>query len=151
MAERVLAAVGYVLPLLDGMQYGRYVFAQYPVSEVLFRPLFPLLRLYASIPYSNFVVFFALYLAVVRNPSFGRYVRFNAMQACVLDVLIVLPLIIQRIFNPRSGLGLDLLIIFYNTIFIGLLAAVVFGVVSCLIGRTPRLPVVADAAENQLF
>eukprot|EP00250_Pteridium_aquilinum_P001266 c11475_g1_i1 orf=665-1336(-) len=149
--ERAVGAMGYVLPLLDGMQYGRYVFAQYPVCEVLVRPLFPLLRIYASIPFSNFVLFFTLYLAVVRNPSFGRFVRFNAMQACVLDVLIVLPLIVQRILNPRSGLGLDLLIVFYNTIFIGLLAAVVFAVVSCFLGRTPRLPLVADAADNQLF
>ncbi|MCO5608102.1 hypothetical protein L7F22_062308 [Adiantum nelumboides] len=149
--ERALGAVGYVLPLLDGMQYGRYVFAQYPASEALFRPLFPLLRLYSSIPFSNFVFFFTLYLALVRNPSFGRFVRFNAMQACVLDVLIVLPLIAQRILSPRSGLGLDLLVIFYNSIFVALLAAVVFAVVSCLLGKTPRLPIVADAAENQLF
>lgn len=149
--ERALGAVGYVLPLLDGMQYGRYVFAQYPASEALFRPLFPLLRIYSSIPFSNFVLFFTLYLALVRNPSFGRFVRFNAMQACVLDVLIVLPLIVQRIFSPRSGLGLDLLIVLYNTIFIALLAAIVFAVVSCLLGRTPRLPIVADAADNQLF
>ncbi|KAI5067874.1 hypothetical protein GOP47_0016219 [Adiantum capillus-veneris] len=149
--ERALGAVGYVLPMLDGMQYGRYVFAQYPVTEALFRPLFPLLRLYSSIPFSNFVLFFTLYLALVRNPRVGRFVRFNAMQACVLDVLIVLPLIAQRILSPRSGFALDLLVIFYNAIFVALLAAVVFAIVSCLLGKTPRLPIVADAAENQLF
>lgn len=150
-AERILSGISYLLPLLDGMQYGRYVFAQYPVAETVFRPLFPVLRFYSSIPFSNFIAFFTLYLAVVRNPSFSRYVRFNAMQACVLDVLIILPLIVQRVLNPRSGIGLDLLVIFYNTLFIFLLACFVFGVTSCLLGRTPRLPIVADAAENQLY
>ena len=149
--DRVLSAVGYFLPLLDGMQYGRFLFSQFPSIEVIFRPIFPLLRLYSSIPYANFVVFFTIYLALVKNPSFPRYVRFNAMQACVLDVLIVIPLIVQRILSPKSGFGLDLLILFYNAIFVSLLVTVVFGMVSCVLGKILRIPFVADAADNQLF
>ncbi|KAH7432938.1 hypothetical protein KP509_07G046900 [Ceratopteris richardii] len=151
VVDRLLSAVSYVLPLLDGMQYGRYIFAQYPASERLFRPLFPILRMYSSMPLSNFILFFTLYLAVVRNPKFGRYVRFNAMQACILDVLIVVPIIVQRILSPRSGLGLDLLIVFYNSVFIALLGAIVFAVISCLLGRIARIPLVADAVDNQLY
>ena len=75
--NRVLSAVGYFLPILNGVQYDSF-----------------LLCLYSSIPYANFVIFFTIYLALVKNPSFPRYVRFNAMQACVLDVLIVIPLIV---------------------------------------------------------
>lgn len=43
---------------------------------------------------------FALYLGVVENPNFNHYVRFNAIQAVMLNVLLVLLLLVQRIFSP---------------------------------------------------
>jgi hypothetical protein len=149
-AERVIAAIGYFLPFFDGIQYGRYFFLQYPAAERLLQPLFPLLQAYKSFPYSNFIAFFALYLAIVRNPRFSRYVRFNTMQAVVLDVLLIFPSLVERTFTPRGGIGFELLIIFYNTTFLFLLACFLFGVFSCLLGKTPRLPIVADAADVQV-
>ncbi len=149
-AERVIAAIGYFLPFFDGIQYGRYFFLQYPAAERLLQPLFPLLQAYKSFPYSNFIAFFALYLAIVRNPRFSRYVRFNTMQAVVLDVLLIFPSLVERTFTPRGGIGFELLIIFYNTVFLFLLACFLFGVFSCLLGKTPRLPIVADAADVQV-
>ncbi|KAG6588270.1 Protein TIC 20-II, chloroplastic, partial [Cucurbita argyrosperma subsp. sororia] len=59
-----------------------------------------------SLPFFNslhFIAFFALYLGVVRNPNFNRYVRFNSMQAVTLDVLLAVPLLIQRILSPGPG------------------------------------------------
>ena len=149
-AERIIAALGYFLPFFDGIQYGRYFFMQFPVAERLLTPLFPLLSAYKGFPYSNFIAFFALYLAVVRNPSFSRYVRFNTMQAVVLDVLLIFPTLVERTFTPRGGIGFELLIIFYNTVFLFLVACFLFGVVSCLLGKTPRLPLVAEAADQQV-
>ncbi|KAL6136343.1 hypothetical protein ACLB2K_061639 [Fragaria x ananassa] len=104
--DRLISAVSYTLPFFNSLQYGRYLFLQFPKLGLLFEPLLPLLGLYRSIPYSSFVAFFALYLGVVRNPSFSHYARFNAMQAVTLDVLLVLPLLVQRIFSPgQAGLG----------------------------------------------
>ncbi|KAB2049009.1 hypothetical protein ES319_A13G148000v1 [Gossypium barbadense] len=37
-----------------------------------------------------------------RNPNFGRYVRFNTMQAIVLDVLLIFPDLLERSFNPKE-------------------------------------------------
>ncbi|KAI6684349.1 hypothetical protein NL676_030262 [Syzygium grande] len=104
--DRLISAAAYTLPFFNSLQYGRFLFLKYPSLSFLFDPLLPLLSLYKSVPYASFVAFFALYLGVVRNPSFSHYVRFNAMQAVTLDVLLVLPLLLQRIFNPgRAGLG----------------------------------------------
>lgn len=149
-AERVIAALGYFLPLFDGIQYGRYFFLQFPVAERLLTPLFPLLSAYKSFPFSNFIAFFGLYLAVVRNPNFSRYVRFNSMQAVVLDVLLIFPTLVERTFTPRGGIGFELLVIFYNTVFLFLVACFLFGIVSCILGKTPRLPLVAEAADQQV-
>lgn len=148
--ERVVAAVSYFLPLLDGIQYGRYFFQQFPAAESAFYPLFPLLQAYKSIPYSNLIVFFTLYLGVVRNDRTSRYVKFNAMQAVVLDVLLILPQVIERIVSPRSGFGFQIFVLLYNTLFLFLVVSFVYGVISCLLGNTPRLPLVADAADAQV-
>ncbi|EFJ17591.1 hypothetical protein SELMODRAFT_68710, partial [Selaginella moellendorffii] len=148
--DRLVAAVSYLLPLFDGIQYGRYLFMQFPVLEQALEPLFPLLRAYKSFPYASFVAFFVLYLTVVRNQSFSRYVRFNAMQAVVLDVLTIVPNLVERTFGPARGLGYSLLVSFYNTVFLFLVACFAYGVISCVLGRTPRLPFVADAADAQI-
>ncbi|MBA0748470.1 hypothetical protein Gogos_005284, partial [Gossypium gossypioides] len=123
--DRLISVAAYSLPFFNSLQYGRYLFIQYPQLGILFDPILPFLSLYKSVPYASFVAFFALYLGVVRNPSFSHYVRFNSMQAVTLDVLLVVPLLLTRIFNPgRVGLG--------------------------ILGRTPYLPFVADAAGRQI-
>ncbi|KAF3786873.1 hypothetical protein EJ110_NYTH24243 [Nymphaea thermarum] len=86
----------------------RYAFVQYPVLERVFEALLPVVSAYRSVPFASFVAFFALYLLVVRNPNFSRFIRFNAMQAVVLDFLLdvlVLPLLVQRVFTPGRGGG----------------------------------------------
>ncbi|KAA8534842.1 hypothetical protein F0562_029942 [Nyssa sinensis] len=149
--DRLISAVAYFLPFFNGLQYGRFLFAQYPTLGVAFEPILPLLSLYRSVPYASFVAFFALYLGVVRNPGLSRYVRFNAMQAVVLDVLLVVPLLLQRIFNPgRGGIGFKLMVMSHNAIFVFIVFCFVYSLVYSILGRTPHLPFVADAAGRQL-
>ncbi|XP_042508340.1 protein TIC 20-II, chloroplastic [Macadamia integrifolia] len=148
--DRLISVVAYFLPFFNGLQYGRFLFTRYPNLGLLLEPILPFLSFYKSIPYASFVAFFALYLGVVRNPSFNRYVRFNSMQAVVLDVLLVLPLLIQRIINPGKGLGFRFLVMGYNAIFVFIVACFLYSVGFCILGRTPYLPFVADAAERQL-
>ncbi|CAL1385341.1 unnamed protein product [Linum trigynum] len=150
--DRLIAAVAYTLPFFNSLQYGRFLFAQFPsVSALLFEPLVPLLSLYRSLPYASFVAFFGLYLGVVRNPNLSDYVRFNAMQALTLDVLLVLPLLFGRIFNPgRSALAVKLIVWGHNAVFLFTSVCFVYGLVSSLLGRTPYLPFVADAARRQM-
>ncbi|KAJ4721574.1 protein TIC 20-v, chloroplastic [Melia azedarach] len=149
--ERLISAVAYTLPFFNSLQYGRYLFMQYPNLGVLFDPLLPLLSLYRSVPYASFVAFFALYLGIVRNPSFSHYVRFNSMQAVTLDVLLVVPLLLTRIFNPgRAGIGFKLMVLGHNAVFVFSSFCFVYGLVSSLLGKTPYLPFVADAAGRQI-
>ncbi|KAL7148780.1 hypothetical protein ABFS83_06G202500 [Erythranthe nasuta] len=149
--DRLISAAAYFLPLFNGLQYGRFLFAQYPIVAAPFQPLFPLLSLYHSVPSASFVTFFGLYLGVVKNPNLSRYVRFNALQALVLDVLLVLPVLVQRIFTPgRSGIALKLTAWAYSGLFMFVVACFVYGLVSSVLGKTPYLPLVAEAAGRQL-
>lgn len=72
------------------------------------------------------------------------------MQVIVLDVLLIFPDLLERSFNPRDGVGLDLLMSLDSTVFLFLLVSLVYGSASCLLGQVPRLPIVAEAAERQV-
>lgn len=82
-----VAALPYLLPLLDGLRYSRYFFVeararrplllasrpsrsrcerQFPQASVLLLPLQPLLQLYSSVPFFPLIIFFALYLGCVQ-------------------------------------------------------------------------------------
>ncbi|KAJ8620052.1 hypothetical protein MRB53_028581 [Persea americana] len=88
---------------------------------------------------------------IVRNPNFSRYVRFNTMQAIVLDVLLIFPDLLERSFSPKEGVGLDVVMSLDSTIFLYLLVCLIYGSTSCLLGQLPRLPIVAEAAERQVL
>jgi uncharacterized membrane protein len=149
--DRVLAAVPYLLPLLHSFQYGRFLLYTTPVLRQAVSPIFPLLQLYNSVPFAHMIAFFGIYIGIVNNTSIKRFVRYNAMQAMLLDVVLVLPSLIEQLITlPRSGAGLQAYIWCNNAIWVGMAAAVVFGVVFSLLGQTARIPLVGDAADQQL-
>ncbi|XP_058219126.1 protein TIC 20-v, chloroplastic-like [Rhododendron vialii] len=147
-ADRLISAVTYFFPFFDGIQYGKYVITQFTPIQTLVQPLIPSIRAFNSIPFNGFLVFITLYFVVVRNPNFSRYVRFNTMQAIILDTLLIIPDLVVRGFNPKDGIGLDFMMSLDSTVFLYLLVCLVYGFGSCLFGQVPRLPIVADAAEQ---
>lgn len=79
----------YLLPLLDARPYGRFLFLQYPPFARALAPLGPVNALYHAFPFSSFLAFLAVYQGVARNQSVGRFARFNAAQAVMLDILLM--------------------------------------------------------------
>ncbi|KAG8059568.1 hypothetical protein GUJ93_ZPchr0002g23502 [Zizania palustris] len=151
--DRLVAAVAYLYPFLDGVHHGRFLLAQFPLFSTLLSPLAPAARLFRSSPLTPFLLFLTLYFAVVRNQqSFSRFVRFNAMQAVALDVLLIFPDLLAQSFAPSTGggIGFELFQSLESTVFLFLLVCLVYGGGACLLGKTPRLPIVADAAERQI-
>ncbi|PIN23219.1 hypothetical protein CDL12_04081 [Handroanthus impetiginosus] len=149
--DRLISAASYFLPFFNGLQYGRFLFAKYPILATPFEPLLPLVSLYHSLPYASFITFFGFYIGVVRNPKLSHYARFNALQALVLDVLLVVPVLLQRIISPgQSGIGLKLTAWAHTGLFTIVVASFVYGLVFSILGKTPYLPFVAEAAGRQL-
>jgi len=150
--ERVVGALPYLLPLFDGLRYGKFLFLQFPVFANVIAPLNPLIQLYFSVPFAGLAAFFAVYILIINNYEWPRNVRFNAMQAILLDIILILPGLFESVLKirPMGGLGLQLYIQVYNAIFLFIFAAVVYGIVSSMIGQTARIPLVADAADAQV-
>jgi uncharacterized membrane protein len=58
-----------------------------------------------SLPFASLIIFFALYLGVVRNENISHFIRFNAMQAILLDIVLMLCGLVLPIFEgPKSHL-----------------------------------------------
>ncbi len=146
--DRIFACLPYLLPLVEGLAFGRFLFLQFPALQVLFVPLAPVLALY-SIPFAGLIIFFALFLLVVRNESISHFIRFNTMQAILIDIVLFLCNLILLILSPIPGAGFALQTL-ANTIFLGVLAAVIYSVVQSLRGRYAEIPALSDAVYMQV-
>lgn len=149
VSDRIFASLPYLLPLINGLLFGSFLFRQFPALQVIFVPLLPILTIYSSVPFASLIVFFALYLLVVRNERISHFIRFNTMQAILLDVVVFLCSIVLQILSPVPGTGFAIETL-TNTIFLGLVAAVVYGIAQSLLGRYAEIPAISDAVYMQV-
>jgi Chloroplast import apparatus Tic20-like len=77
------------LPTLCTLRSGKFLVMQYPIFATALAPVSAVARIYFTVPFLGLMVFFALYLGVVNNQNLDRGVRFNALQAVLLDILIM--------------------------------------------------------------
>ncbi|MDB9375065.1 Tic20 family protein [Nodularia sphaerocarpa] len=149
VSDRIFACLPYLLPLVEGLAFGRFLFSQFPLLAVLFLPLSPIQGIYASIPFASLIIFFALLFLVVRNEKVSHFIRFNTMQAILLDIVLFLCSIVLQIVSSIPGAGFALETI-ANTIFIGIVAAVVYSVAQSVLGRYAEIPAISDAVHMQV-
>ena len=70
--QRLLAPLVYLLPWSDAIPFGLGadgVFNQIPLLRLLIVPAVPLIQLDRGVPFGGLLLFFVLFLAVVRNPA----------------------------------------------------------------------------------
>ena len=147
--QRLLALLTYLLPWSDGLPFGRSLTSLFPVLQWLSLPARPLVLVEQAIPFGGFILFLVLFLGVVRNPRVPYFIRFNALQAILLDIiLIVLSLAFNLLLAPLGGnFAVRTLA---NTIFLGMLVLVLFGIIQCLRGKEADIPSLSEAVRMQL-
>jgi uncharacterized membrane protein len=86
----------------------------------------------------------------VRNPQVPYFLRFNVLQAILLDiVLVVLSLAFNIVLAPLGGnFAVRTLA---NSVFLGVLLLVVFAVVQCVRGKEADIPSLSEAVRMQLY
>jgi hypothetical protein len=91
-SDKFKACIPYLLPLLDGELWGKYIYDQVPPLGFL-DSLFvgPLYETYSQVPFLGLIIFVALTLGTRGNTEIARNVRFNAQQACMIDITLVVP------------------------------------------------------------
>ena len=148
--QRLLAAAAYLLPWSDAIPFGRALFGLFPALQWLSLPALPIAVVEQAVPFGGLVLFLVLYLAVVRNAQVPYGIRFNVLQAILIDIVLVLVgLVFQVLIGPLgSGFALRTL---SNTVFLGALVVVAFGVVQNLRGKEADLPTISEAVRMQLY
>lgn len=146
--DRLFACLPYLLPLLVSLRFGIPFFTQFPILQPLLIPFLPLLPLTGGI--LGLVIFFALFMLVVRNENISHFIRFNTMQAILLDIILVLcGIVTDLVLQPVLGGGLFLETI-YNVIFLGTVIAVIYSVIQSALGRYAEIPTLSDAVHMQV-
>lgn len=87
---RVFAALCYLVPWIDSISFGREIYRRFRNLLVLYLVPGPLAKVYFSSQFAPLIIFFVLFLAVVKNKKLHHFVRFNCMQAIMLDIVIML-------------------------------------------------------------
>jgi uncharacterized membrane protein len=156
-ADRAIAALSYLLPLLDGLKYSKFLLMQFPLFGLALLPLKPAIDLWYGLGFLQIAVFFGLYLGVVQNQNMKYFTRYNAQQAVLLDILLIVPDVLARLASGlggddallTGGPGLEIQVLMYNTVFLYVYLSSVVGVGASALGKNVKLPLVGDAAESQ--
>jgi uncharacterized membrane protein len=104
LAQRLLAAAWYIVPAMDASAIELPILKFIPALNGVMSFNFPwfstLIELYYSSQFTPLVVFFAMYLAVVRNNGLHHFIRFHCMQAITLDICVMLLTLVRSYFPP---------------------------------------------------
>lgn len=156
--DRIFACLIYLLPLLEALNYGSYLFAQFPIlAQLILVPLSPFASLYgliSAIPFARLIIFFVLLLAVVRNPRLSHFLRFNTMQSILLlialflvDIVLQLVGIPLRIAPSSSNLFATVTL---NASFLAFFCGSAYAIFQAALGRYPEIPFISEAAYQQV-
>jgi Chloroplast import apparatus Tic20-like len=148
--DRVFASLPYLLPLTSSIGFSGAVLQNFPVLWNILAPLIlPVLIVYSTVPLGSLIIFFVLFFLVVRNEKVSHLIRFNTMQALLIDVLIYLFRLISSFFG---GLGSSNLIMtaLASLVFLGVLGIVIFSIVQSMRGLYAEIPNLSEAAYAQV-
>ena len=156
--QRGLGLAVYLLPWGDAFPFGRPLLSlglvPPSVQMALVLPALPLGWISNLLPLGlgSIFLFLGLFFAVVRNPQVPYFLRFNTLQAILVNIILVVAGYGLAIFGCRPGsVGGFTCDTISNTLFLGSLLLVIFAAVQCIRGREPELPSLSDAVRLQLF
>ena len=151
-AQRILSCFPYILPMMDALNYGRFLFQKVPLMATIFmKPLQPFVELSQTCPMLSFVSFLGLFLFVVRNKSMPRFVRFNTMQALLLEIILIFPQILTS--SNMGGLIPFMFTEFIsNMTFYAVVSIVGYSCICNIRGELPcKIPVISTAVFQQVL
>lgn len=148
--DRILGGLVYILPLIYALPFGISLLKQIPFLGLIYLPLSPLISLYYSLPFAGLIIFFVLFFAVVRNERVNRFIRFNTLQAILIDIALILCSLVLQLFGQALADNSLLILTLNNTVFLGTITACIFGMIQSGRGLYPEIPAISEAVYSQL-
>lgn len=146
--DKIFAALVYSLPLYYGYNFfGRSALQFIPriLLSLIEIFLIPLNLIYNTVPFANLILFFVLFLAVVRNDRISHFIRFNTMQA----LLLYMALILLGMGFQILGLGM-IAAVLNPIIFLVVLAVCLYSIIQTAQGSYPDIPGISQSVYNQV-
>ena len=94
-----------------------------------------------SLPFGGFLLFIILFAGLARNPKVPYFVRYNAYQALLIDVALIIISYLLRIF-PIVEIG--------SIIFILTLCIFIYSIYQCIFGVEPEIPFISKSVRMQI-
>ena len=149
LGAKVLGILLYMIPWSDSLSFGNHLYIKFPFTQIIKIPAIPINSIESSIPFGSLFLFSAIFIGLVRNTKVSYFLRFNALQSLLINIMII---IVNFIFEIISSPFVNTLIIrtFSSTLLISLLSVIIYCVWSCTQGNEPDLPIISEATKMQL-
>ena len=139
--QRLSSVFLYTLPLKASIPFGYYLFYKYSFLKILLLLTLPIAIIQESLPFGSLLLFIILFAGIARNPKVPYFVRYNACQALLIDIALIIITYLMRIF-PIVELG--------SIIFIFTLCIFVFSIFQCIYGVEPEIPLISKSVRMQI-
>ena len=139
--QRFSSVIFYILPLKASLPFGTYLFYKFTFLKVLLYLTYPIFIIEKSLPFGGLLFFLILFVGVVRNPNVPYFTRYNACQALLLDILLIIISYLLRIF-PIAELG--------SIVFIFTLSIFIYATFQCICGFEPEIPFISKSVRMQI-
>ena len=139
--QRLSSVFLYTLPLKASIPFGYYLFYKYSFLKILLLLTFPIAIIEKSLPFGSFLLFIILFIGLARNPNVPYFVRYNACQALLIDIALIIISYFLRIF-PIVELG--------SIIFIFTLCIFIYSISQCIYGVEPEIPLISKSVRMQI-
>ncbi len=159
--DRTFAALVYALPLVEAyVSFSGPLLSELSFLRPLFLPLYPFVLIYGLfariVPFGlgGLVIFFLLFFLVVRNDRVRHFIRFNAMQAILIGIIMsIFSILWTLILTIAPFLRASLPIIgdtVFNVLFLGAVVASVYSIIQSIRGKYAEIPTISEAAYSQV-
>ncbi len=124
------------------------MFYKYSFLNILKIIVFPVAIIEQSLPLGGILFFLILFAGLVRNPNVPYFVRYNACQALLLDISLIIISYLLRILSI-SSLG-SIISMLGAIIFIFILCIFIYSISQCIYGVEPEIPFISKSVRMQI-
>ena len=140
--QRIISIFLYTLPLKAAIPFGSILFYKFSFLKYILYVTLPIAIVENSLPFGSLLIFLLLFAGIVRNPNVPYFIRYNACQALLLDIALIILSYLLRIF-PIAEFGFIL--------FIAVLALFIYCLIECIYGVEPEIPIISKSVRMQIF
>lgn len=148
-SDKIKSCIPYILPLIDGDTFGKYIYERIPpLGNLDYLFLRPLVESVQAAPILSILLFTSFAIGP-RFVNLSRDVRFNAQQAVLLDLCLILPTLLgDTISEADVHLSRSILEPTSNFVWYANVSMVIYCIVSNLRGKRPDgIPFISAAAD----